>query len=465
MDRRGFLRTTAVVGLGSALPACDSDATARAGATAGPVTREPSARPDAAAAPATPETPEEAAGPGRVRTGFEELAAGGYALVRGQRVGMLANPTAVTRDLRHEVDVMHASGEVDLVAALGPEHGFRGSAGAGGSEGGYRDPRTGLRVYDTYGRGPAQIAAFYRDAGLDAVLFDIQDVGARFYTYIWSMYDAMVAASRAGVRFVVLDRPNPIGGRDAHGPVLHREHASFVGRRPIAQQHGMTVGELAGLFNAEFLPRDRAADGPADLAVSAMRGWSRGMFADETGQPWVMPSPNMPRLETAVVYPGTGMFEGTNISEGRGTTRPFELVGAPYLGHRWVEALRRLDLPGVDFREAYFEPTESKYRGRTCAGVQLHVRDREAFDPIRTGVAMLVAARRTHPGEFGWRESSPPYLIDALTGSARVRRAVDAGASTDEVVGRWRGELERFRRVRARHLLYPTRPSGAEGGG
>jgi uncharacterized protein YbbC (DUF1343 family) len=457
MDRRGFLRTTAVVAWGSALSACDTDATARPPATRAPSTTEASAPPGPAAS-------REAPASRAVRTGFDVLAGAGYALLRGQRVGMLCNPTAVVRDLRHEVDVMHASGRVDLVAVLGPEHGFRGSAGAGGSEGGYRDPRTGLPVYDTYGRGPARIADFYREAGLDTVVFDIQDVGTRFYTYIWTMYDAMVAASRAGVRFVVLDRPNPIGGRDAHGPVLHPAQASFVGRRPIAQQHGMTVGELAGLFNAEFLPGDEHADGAADLVVSAMQGWRRGMLADETGQPWVMPSPNMPRLETALVYPGTGLFEGTNLSEGRGTTRPFELVGAPYLGHRWADALRSRPPAGVDFREAYFEPTESKYRGRTCAGVQLHVHDREAFDPIRTAVAMLVTARRMYPGEFGWRESSPPYWIDMLTGSDRLRRAVDAGAGTDEVLATWRAGLEEFRRVRARHLLYPTH-GGAAGRG
>jgi uncharacterized protein YbbC (DUF1343 family) len=446
MDRRGFLRTTSVVAWGTALAACDVDAThsdTRA--------RVAPARPDPLAS--GHDAPD---GHRSVQTGFDVLAGSGYAAVRGRRVALLSNQTAVVGDLRHEVDVMDASGQVDLVAALGPEHGFRGSAGAGGSEGGYRDPRTGLPVYDTYGKGPARIAAFYRDADVDAVLFDIQDVGARFYTYVWTLYDAMVAASRAGVRFVVLDRPNPVSGRGAHGPVLHPRYASFVGRRPIAQQHGMTVGELAGLFNTEFLPADADADGPADLEVSAMRGWRRDMFADQTGLPWVMPSPNMPTPETALVYPGTGLFEATNVSEGRGTTRPFELVGAPYLGRAWVDALRRQELAGVDFREAYFVPTESKHRGRTCAGVQLHVRDRDAFDPIRTAVAMIVTARRLHPGEFGWRESSPPYWIDTLTGSDRMRRAVDAGAGTDEVVAGWQAELEEFQRLRARHLLYPA---------
>lgn len=431
MDRRTFLRTTATVTGAAALP------------LAGTCTST-----------ANVPTPLGA----RVRTGFETMADDGYALVRGARVGLISNPTGVVQDLRHEVDVMASSGDVDLVAAFGPEHGFRGSAQAGGSEGGYTDPRTGVPVYDTYGKGPAQIAAFYRDAGVEAVMFDIQDVGARFYTYIWTMYDCMVAASRAGVRFVVLDRPNPISAGNAYGPVLHPDYSTFVGRRPISQQHGMTVGELAGLFNAEFLPADDTADGPADLSVSRMDGWQRGMFHDQTGVPWVLPSPNMPTPDTALVYPGTCLFEGTNLSEGRGTTRPFELVGAPYADHRWADALQEQALPGVHFREAYFRPSFSKHSGTDCAGLQVHVHDRAEFDPIRTAIAMIVTARRLYPAAFAWRETSPPYWIDRLTGSDQVRTAVDGGADTDEVVAGWQGELRDFRRTRRRHLIYPGEP-------
>jgi uncharacterized protein YbbC (DUF1343 family) len=428
MDRRTFLRSTAAVTGVAALPLAGTCASG-AGAP------EPLA--------------------GRVRTGFETLADDGYALVRGARVGLISNPTGVVQDLRHEVDVMAASGDVDLVAAFGPEHGFRGSAQAGGSEGGYTDPRTGVPVYDTYGKGPAEIAAFYRDAGVQAVLFDVQDVGARFYTYIWTMYDCMVAASRAGVRFVVLDRPNPIGAVNAYGPVLHPAYSTFVGRKPISQQHGMTVGELARLFNAEFLPGDDAADGPADLAVSRMEGWQRDMFHDQSGVPWVMPSPNMPTPDTALVYPGTCLFEATNLSEGRGTTRPFELVGAPYADAGWADAMQRQGLPGAHFREAYFRPSFSKHSGTDCAGVQVHVHRRAEYDPIRTAIAMIVTARRLYPGDFGWRESSPPYWIDTLTGSEQVRTAIDGGADTDEVVAGWQDDLHAFRRTRRRYLLYP----------
>ena len=391
-----------------------------------------------------------------MRTGFETLADSGYALVRGQRVGLVSNSTGVVRDLRHEVDVMADSARVDLVAAFGPEHGFRGGARYGGAGGPYRDPRTGIRVYDTYGMGPAEIAGLFRDTGVETVMFDIQDVGARFYTYIWTMYDCMVAASRARVRFVVLDRPNPISGRSASGPVLHPRFATFVGRRPIAQQHAMTVGELARLFNSEFIDADENAAGGVALEVSRMAGWRRDLFYDETGLTWVLPSPSMPHLETALVYPGTCLFEATNLSEGRGTTRPFELIGAPYVDHRWASALSREGPGGVDFREAFFEPTSSKYRGRTCGGVQLHVTDRQDFDAIRTAVAMIVTARRLYRADFAWRESRPPYWIDLLSGSDRMRRAIDAGAMTDDVVRGWQDELAAFNRMRERYLLYDS---------
>ncbi len=378
------------------------------------------------------------------RTGFENLAASGYAALRGRRVGVVTNPTGVTRDVRHIVDVMHADRRVDLVAVFGPEHGFRGTAQAGGSEGRHEDPATGLPVYDTYTVSGRALADVFTASGVDTVVFDIQDVGARFYTYVWTLYDCMEAAALAGLRFVVLDRPNPLTGRAAQGPVLHREFASFVGRQPIAQAHGMTVAELARLFDAEFLTA------PVPLTTVAMSGWRRDDFYDATGLPWVPPSPNMPTPDTALVYPGTCLFEGTNLSEGRGTTRPFELVGAPGIDGRWAAAVERLRLPGAHFREAYFAPAFSKFQGTTVGGVQIHVHDRAVYDPVRTGIALLVTARRAWDG-FAWRSDD---WIDRLTGSARVRTMIDAGADTDEVVEAWRDELAAFRRVRREHLLY-----------
>ncbi|MFF4630764.1 exo-beta-N-acetylmuramidase NamZ family protein [Streptomyces griseorubiginosus] len=396
-----------------------------------------------ATASLTSAPPTQAAHPHR-RTGFENLAAYGYAQLGGQRIGIVTNPTGVTRDVRHIVDVMHTDPRVQLAAVFGPEHGFRGTAQAGGSEGRYDDPATGLPVYDTYLKSGQALADIFTASAVDTVVFDIQDVGARFYTYIWTLYDCMEAARLAGKRFVVLDRPNPVTGRRAQGPVLHREFATFVGRQPISQAHGMTVAELARLFNGEFLTT------PVALDTVLMTGWRREEFYDAWDLPWVPPSPNMPTPDTALVYSGTCLFEGTNLSEGRGTTRPFELLGAEGLDGRWAAAANELGLPGVHFREAYFAPTFSKFQGKTIGGVQIHVHDRPAYDPVRTGIGLLVTARRTW-SDFAWR---PDNWIDKLTGSTRVRTMIDAGAGTDEVVGGWQDELRAFRRIRKNYLLY-----------
>ncbi|WP_329278989.1 exo-beta-N-acetylmuramidase NamZ family protein [Streptomyces sp. NBC_01451] len=382
--------------------------------------------------------------PKQLRTGFENLAAAGYGPLAGRKVGIVTNPTGVTRDVRHIVDVMHADDRVNLTAVFGPEHGFRGTAQAGGSEGRYDDPATGLPVYDTYLKSGRPLADVFTASGVDTVVFDIQDVGARFYTYIWTLYDCMEAAQLAGKPFLVLDRPNPVTGRAAQGPVLHKEFATFVGRQPIAQAHGMTVAELARLFNEEFLAA------PVELDAVPMSGWRRSAFYDASGLPWVPPSPNMPTPDTALVYAGTCLFEGTNLSEGRGTTRPFELLGAEGIDRRWAAAAEQLGLPGVHFREAYFAPTFSKFQGRTVGGVQIHVHDRAAYDPVRTGVALLVTARKVWSG-FTWRSDN---WIDKLTGSALVRTMIDAGAGADEVVAAWQGELAAFRRMRRKYLIY-----------
>lgn len=380
-----------------------------------------------------------------VRTGADVLAEQGWNRLRGHRVGILTNPTGVlsTPDsyLAHEVDEIHTAGGVDLVAVFGPEHGFRGTSQAGGSEGSTADPRTGLPVYDTYGARTDQVAAMFRKAGVELVVFDIADVGARFYTYVWSMYTAMRAAAEVGAGFLVLDRPNPLGDAVA-GPRLDPRFASFVGMLPIAQQHGMTAGELARMFRARHLDR------PLQLDVVPVRGWSRQQRFHATGLPWVPPSPNMPTPHTADVYPGTGLFEGTTLSEGRGTANPLETVGAAGIDWRWAEKLNASGLPDVRFRETYFSPTTSKYQGRTCGGVQLY-RTGEQFDPIATAVTMLVTARELYPAVFGWKPG-----IDRLAGTDGLRTMVDAGAPAAEILGSWRSDVAEFRRERAEHLLY-----------
>ncbi|MFI1970757.1 hypothetical protein BLA24_09410 [Streptomyces cinnamoneus] len=384
----------------------------------------------------------------RVRTGFERLAADGYRLLEGQRVGVITNQSGITSDARGVVDVMHADRRVRVTAVFGAEHGYRGTPQAGLSEGDYADPSTGLPVHDTYRKSGRALAELFAKAGVDTLVYDSQDAGARFYTCIWTLYDCMVAAATAGKRFVVLDRPNPASGRDALGPVLDRAHSTFIGRAPIAQAHGMTVAELALLYNGEFVPE--AAGRAVELAVVEMSGWRRADFFDATGLPWVPPSPNMATPDTALVYSGTGMFEGTNMSEGRGTVRPFEMLGAEGLDGAWARAANAADLPGVHFREAYYVPTFGPFQGRTVGGLHIHVHDRYAYDPVRTGIALLVTAKRTWSG-FAWR---PDRFIDKLTGSTRVRTMIDAGADTETVVGSWREELMAFRAVRRRYLRY-----------
>lgn len=322
-----------------------------------------------------------------------------------KRIGVIANQASVDSRYRHVVDVMHARGD-DIVAIFGPEHGFRGSAQAGLSEPTTIDPRTGITVHDMY-------RADWKEAlaGVETVLFDLPDIGTRFYTYIWTLYDSLHAALELGLRYVVIDRPNPIGPA-MRGPVLQPGFESGVGRFPIPQQHGLTIGELARLF---------------DPRVVVIAGEPR---------PWVMPSPNLPTLDTAQIYPGTGMFEGTNVSEGRGTTRPFELIGAPFLDHRFADRLNARSVPGVIFREAHFAD---------CIGVQVHVTDVGVFDAVATGVAMLVEAKRYK--DFEWRTE----WIDKLTGSSRLREMIDAGADVPEIVAAWTSELDEFAE-RVNHL-------------
>ena len=393
-----------------------------------------------------------------LQTGFDRFAAGGYQLVAGKKFGIIANPTTIVSDLTHEVDVMHASPDVNLTAVFGPEHGFRGTAQAGGGQGTYTDPKTGLPVYNMYGTDVPGTVTLVRQSGVEALGFDIQDVGARFYTYIWTMYLGLTAAATLGIPFIVLDRPNPLGGVKPSGPVMQPQLETFVGMKPICQQHAMTVGELATLFNEQFVPAD-ANGAKADLTVVTMQGWRRGMYYDQTGLPWVMPSPNMPALDTALVYYGLCLFEGTNLSEGRGTTRPFELVTAPYIDYSWPDTLNEElaanGLHGTRFREEYVQPAFDKYQNTVCGGLQCYVTDRGSFEAITTAVAMLVTARRLYPSSFGWQyPGRDPIWVDKLSGSDWIRTSVDAGKSTGEIVAGWQAELAGFARLRDKYLLY-----------
>jgi uncharacterized protein YbbC (DUF1343 family) len=366
------------------------------------------------------------------RTGLARVCAD-PALILGDRVGLVTNYTGVTAGLESGVTALLRAG-VALTTVFSPEHGLRGTTQAGESEPGGVDPDSGLPIVDTYRHDGAALDELVTASNVDTLLYDLQDIGTRFYTYVWTMYDLLASAARTGVRFVVLDRPNPIGGLAAEGPLLDTGAASFVGRAPIPIRHGLTVGELARHLNARCIPAESGR--AAALDVIGLHGWQRRQFGDRTGVPWVMPSVNMPTLDSALAYPGTGLFEGTNLSEGRGTTRPFELIGAPYVDARWAAELNRQRLPGVRFRDVHFAPTFHKYAGETVRGVQLHVDDRRVFKPVNTALTMLHVLRTLYPDDFGWRaraadagaeHSGPRHAIDLLWGSDSLRCTLDEG--------------------------------------
>ncbi len=383
-----------------------------------------------------------------VQTGIDRLLEDPERLA-GIRVGLITNQTGVTKDLVHDVDALLAK-NVRLVAVYGPEHGIRGTEQAGFATGSFKDPKTGLPFYNLYGKKPKEIAPLFRD--VDVVLYDIQDVGSRFYTYIATMAYGMKAAAIAQKPFIVLDRPNPIGGEKVEGPVLDSRFQSFVGLYPIPVRHGMTVGELAGWIQHEYLEKEYGKK--SRVSVIRMSGWKRGMTYAETGLPWVPPSPNMPTVDTAEVYPGNGLFEGTNLSEGRGTTRPFEWIGAPYIDS-WelVQRLNRLKLPGVAFREAYFQPAFSKHAGKNIGGVHFYVTDREAYEPVRTALSVIAEVKKLYPRQFSWRQD---HWIDKLVGTDEVRKALDLGTPVTEIAAQWEANLRVFEKQREPYLLYGT---------
>ena len=357
-------------------------------------------------------------------------------LIGGDRVGLLTNFTGVMPDFTRNVEALVAAG-VKLTTLFGPEHGLRGVVQAGESEPDGADPASGLPVLETYRVRGEQLTEMFGRSGVDTVVFDMQDIGVRYYTYVWSMFDALCAAARAGVRFVVLDRPNPLTGAVVSGPRLAEEVSSFVGRVDVPLRHGLTVAELALLFNTVHLPS--VVGTPAQLSVVPMSGWRRSMSFDHTGIPWVPPSPNMPTLDTAYAFCATGLIEGTNLSEGRGTTAPFQLIGAPYVDDRLAEVLRSRDLPGVLFRATSFLPAFSKHGGRVVNGIAVHLVDRSAFDPVRTGVEIIATAAELYPGDFAFLQlgtAGGVAAIDRLWGSSDLRTVVGGGGDPRTLVGR-----------------------------
>jgi uncharacterized protein YbbC (DUF1343 family) len=429
------------LGLGLALPGCGG--------------------PERTAAPARPAVV-------RVKPGVEVFLEKHLDLVKGKRLGLITNPTGTDASLRSTIDLFRANPAIDLVALYGPEHGVRGNAQAGEYVPFYYDEKFKLPVFSLYGQsfkpepgmlkrideymrsfdtketGKVPEAAMVK--GIDVLVFDIQDVGTRVYTYIGTMAYAMQAAAESGIDFIVLDRPAPINGTDMEGAILeYPEFSSFVGLFPIPLRFGMTAGELARLFNDKFLARG------AKLTVIPMEGWTRSMWYDETGLPWVIPSPNMPTLDTATVYPGLVAIEGTNLSEGRGTTRPFELFGAPWIdGNELAARLNALALPGVRFREAWFTPSFSKFQGQLCGGCQVHVTDRAAFRSVAAVLHIVKTVRDMAPDKFAFHAD----YFDKVMGTASVRKALEAGTEVAAILANIQPGLDAFAGLRKAYLLY-----------
>lgn len=389
----------------------------------------------------------------KILTGLDILEKTWPQQLNGSGVGLVIHPASVNRKLEYAVDNAVKSKRFILKALFGPQHGIRGETQDNMVEWkGFTDKKTGLPVYSLYSqiRKPTQEMLEH----IDALVFDIQDIGARYYTFIWTMELCMQACLENNKSFVILDRPNPIGGHIIEGAMLNMEYASFVGQRPLPVRHGMTVGEIGNYLKDEFYQN-------LNLYIVKMKNWKRNMWFDMTGLPWVMPSPNMPTPDTAFVYPGMCLLEGTNMSEGRGTTRPFEIFGAPFIEpEALVKQLNEFKLPGVIFRPLYFQPTFQKHVGMTCGGAQMHITNRERFKPFKTGVAIMKAAYDLYPKDFKWKE--PPYEyetkklpIDILAGTDRLRKNIEEGKDLEQMEKWWEEECLCFNKtIRKKYLIY-----------
>jgi uncharacterized protein YbbC (DUF1343 family) len=389
----------------------------------------------------------------QIRTGLDTFEKKWPKHLKGLRAGLLVHPASVSRKIEHAVDLLSKSNKLQLKVLFGPQHGIRGETQDNMIEWkGFVDRKTGLPVYSLYGHTRKPDPSMLKD--IDVLVIDMQDIGARYYTFIWTLDLCLAACQEKNKAVVILDRPNPIGGHIIEGPVLDVSFTSFVGQRPLPIRHGMTIGEIGQYLKHEFYPS-------LDLSIIPVQGWERRMWFDEIGLPWVMPSPNMPTLDSAIVYPGMCLLEGTNLSEGRGTTRPFEIFGAPFIDPgSLANRLKEFKLPGVVFRPMYFQPTFQKHAGKLCGGAQIHVINRNRFRPFKTGVAILKAAHDLYPEYFSWK--LPPYEyeneklpIDILAGTDRLRLDIEKGEKLDKMEKWWQEQCQEFnRKVRKEYLIY-----------
>lgn len=401
------------------------------------------------------------AGKGRIKLGVEQFIEKHLDMVKGKSIGIITNHTGVLPDGSHLVDVLHAIPETKIKALFGPEHGIRGDAPDGKSLSHGTDEKTGLQVYSLYGQGVYKpTPEMLKD--IDVLIFDIQDIGARFYTFTSTMFLSMEAAAENKIKFIVLDRPNPITGNRVEGAILHDSLRSFVGLHKIPIAHGMTVGELAKLVNDEGWLKNGVK---ADLTIIKMDGWKRKMWYDETGIPWIKPSPNMTSINTATIYPGVCFIEGTTVSEGRGTPNPFEIIGAPYINKdEFANTLNGYKLKGVEFEPIEFTPTDilrvtvdPKYDSVKCDGIFIRIKDRNKYEPIKTGLYILHALKKLYPKDFKWRSpsrSTSKYFVDLLAGTYDVRELTDKGLNPEKIMDRWTKDLNKFMKIRKKYLLY-----------
>ncbi|MFN2500662.1 MAG: exo-beta-N-acetylmuramidase NamZ domain-containing protein [Pyrinomonadaceae bacterium] len=390
--------------------------------------------------------------PQRTRLGVERLLNEKLDLIRGQRIGLVCNQASVLPDLRHLADVFGDRTDFELTALFGPQHGIRGDVQDNMIETPHTiDERTSKPVYSLYSETREPTAEMLEN--VDTIVVDLQDVGCRIYTFVYTMANCMRSAKRFGKRVVVCDRPNPIGGVEIEGSVTEREFTSFVGQFEIPTRHGMTSGELARLFNEHF-------GIGCDLEVVTMDGWEREMYFEETRLPWILPSPNIPTVETCVVFPATVYLEGTELSEGRGTTKPFELNGAPFIDpYQWVAELQGFGFEGVSFRHSFFRPTFQKWAGQTCGGLQIHVTDRKRFKPVILGIGMVKTAYDLYTEQFQWKQNAYEYVFDknpfdVISGTDRIRKSIERRESLDDIQTSWIAGLNEFSNIRDQFLLY-----------
>ena len=387
-----------------------------------------------------------------VRVGLEVLLQDVPQVMRGKRIGLICNQSSVNHEFHHAADLLHGHSAFKLTALFGPQHGIRGDVQDNMIETEHgRDRKTGLPVHSLYSETREPTAKMLED--VDVLVFDMQDVGCRIYTFVYTLANCMRIAGQLGKKVVVCDRPNPINGVDVSGNMLEPEFASFVGLFPMPTRHGMTVGEEAQMFRDRFNVQ-------CDLEIVPMEGWKRALWLDETDAPWVMPSPNMPTLDSATVFPGTVHFEGTQMSEGRGTTKPFELIGAPYIDpDDYADQLTSLGLPGVVFRACAFQPTFQKHAKVTCGGVQIHVIDRRRFDSVLAGIAMVKVAHDMYRDDFRWKEDPYEYVFDknpfdVISGTDKIRHAIEQGVDLETIRQGWLAPIAEFKNSRAPYLLY-----------